>query len=106
MTKAQHTPGPLARKAAIAIINSTVNPALRHEATNCNAANLAAIIERETAVSELLEALVLAERTLTATLSARGYTPGECTDSWAPAVKAEVAALVPIRAAIAKAEGK
>lgn len=52
---AKHTP---AIRAALAIINSTVNPALRHDAINVNARNLAEIIERETAVSELLEALI------------------------------------------------
>lgn len=46
-----------AMKAALAIINSAVNPALLHDAVNVNAKNLADIIERETSVSVMLEAL-------------------------------------------------
>jgi hypothetical protein len=48
---------PLANKAALAIINSTCNPALRHgEAHNVTARLCAEIIARETAADDLLEA--------------------------------------------------
>lgn len=53
---------------------------------------------------DLLAALKLAEGCLSGTLLARGYTPGSCTDEWAPVVRQEVRALADVRAAIAKAE--
>ncbi len=55
------TPSPAAVRAALAIINSTVNPALRHDAVNVNAPHLAQIIERETRLSLLIDALRDAE---------------------------------------------
>jgi hypothetical protein len=42
-------------RAAGAIINSTVNPAQRHDAINVTAPRLAEIIERETSLSTLME---------------------------------------------------
>ena len=57
MTNSKSRPGPLSVKAALAIINSTVNPALRHEASNVTAHHLAEIIERGTNVTALLAAL-------------------------------------------------
>jgi hypothetical protein len=50
------TPGPRSIKAARAIINSTIVPALRHDASNVTVRHLAEIIERETNVTGLLEA--------------------------------------------------
>ncbi|MNM28146.1 hypothetical protein D3C81_386550 [compost metagenome] len=55
------------------------------------------------AATELLEALVLSETTMTAALQECGYEPCSSTDEWTPAVQAQVAALVSVRAAIAKA---
>jgi len=57
MTQTKHSP--MARRAALAIINSTVNPALRHKASKVTAPLLAEIIDRETAAPELLEAVKL-----------------------------------------------
>lgn len=45
-----------ATRAALAIINSTVNPAMRHEAVNVTAPHLARIIEEQTSITELLKA--------------------------------------------------
>jgi hypothetical protein len=59
----------------------------------------------QSAAPAMLAALQEAERTILGTLVARGYAPGECTDAWSAEVRAEVAALVPIRAAIALATG-
>jgi hypothetical protein len=47
----------IAMRAALAIINSTVNPALRHDASNVTAPRLAEVIERETQVSTLVHEL-------------------------------------------------
>lgn len=47
-------------------------------------------------------ALVLAEKTIANTLKARGYVPGSNLDEWEPQVKAECAALLRIRATIAR----
>jgi hypothetical protein len=49
-------PSTPAVRAAVAIINSTVNPALCHDAKNVTASRLAEVIERETSISALLEA--------------------------------------------------
>lgn len=57
------------------------------------------------AAPELLRALEIAERTLSDSLHARGYEEGECTDGWSAEIRAEVAALVPVRTAIASATG-
>lgn len=47
-----------ALRAALEIINSTVNPAMRNEAVNCNSRNLSSIIACEFAfVDELVECL-------------------------------------------------
>lgn len=73
---------------AIARAQETGGPGL-----GCIAAR--AVVER------LIDALELAERTIAGTLTARGYAPGSCTDEWAPEVRAELAALVPVRAALA-----
>jgi hypothetical protein len=62
MTNTPTKPGPTAIRAAVAIINSTVNPALRYQAVNANSRNLAEIIERETGVSALIAALQDAEQ--------------------------------------------
>jgi hypothetical protein len=43
-------------RAAVAIIDSTVNPAQRHEAVNVTAPRLARIIEEQTSIAELLRA--------------------------------------------------
>ena len=56
------------------------------------------------ATSGLLAALELAETTIQGTLNSRGYRHGEDVSEWDASVKAELAALVPIRAAIAKAK--
>jgi hypothetical protein len=47
MTDTKPTHGPLALKAALAINNSTVNPALRHQASGVTAGKLAEIIQGE-----------------------------------------------------------
>ena len=47
-------PSAPAMRAAVTIINSTVNPAMRHEAVNVTASHLARIIEEQTSISELL----------------------------------------------------
>ena len=57
MAKLKSPPGALSTKAALAIINSAANPAVRHETTNVTAQLLAEIIERETNVTALLHAL-------------------------------------------------
>ena len=49
----------------------------------------------------LLDALRTAERTIAGSLAARGYRHGECVDGWEQAARDELAALVPIRAALA-----
>jgi len=49
-------PSAPATRAALAIINSTVNPAMRHEAANVTAPHLARIIEEQTSMAELLQA--------------------------------------------------
>lgn len=47
-----------ALRAALGIINSTVNPAMRHDAVNCNSRNLASIIASEfDFVDELIDCL-------------------------------------------------
>jgi hypothetical protein len=56
MTDTRRPPGAVAIKAALAIVNSTVNPAHRHEAGNVTGRHLAEIIERETNVTGLIEA--------------------------------------------------
>jgi hypothetical protein len=61
------------------------------------------MVEARAAVAELIEVLKLAERTIAESLAASGYRPGTCTDEWVPEIRAQVAALVPIRAALAKA---
>lgn len=62
----------------------------------------AAVGEARDAMAAAIEALKLAERTIAGTLHARGYLPGSCTDGWSQEVRDEVAALVPIRAALAR----
>jgi hypothetical protein len=57
------------------------------------------------AAPELLRALKGAETSLVTTLAARGYETGVCTDGWSLEVRLEVATLVTIRQAIAKATG-
>jgi hypothetical protein len=49
-------PSAPAMRAAVAIINSTVNPALRHDAVNVSAPHLALIIEEQTSIADLLKA--------------------------------------------------
>jgi hypothetical protein len=49
-------PSAPAIRAALAIINSTVNPAMRHDAVNVTAPHLARIIEEQTSIAELLKA--------------------------------------------------
>jgi len=49
-------PSAPATRAALAIINSTVNPAMRHDAVNVTAPHLARIIEEQTSIAELLQA--------------------------------------------------
>jgi hypothetical protein len=60
-TKHLRKPSPVqgaALRAAAEIINSTVNPAMRHEAVNCNSRNLASIIASEFALlDEVVEQL-------------------------------------------------
>jgi hypothetical protein len=46
-------PSAPAMRAAVAIINSTVNPAQRHEAVNVTAPHLARIIEEQTSIGDL-----------------------------------------------------
>ena len=48
-------PSAPATRAALAIVNSTVNPAMRHEAANVTAPHLARIIEEQTSMAELLQ---------------------------------------------------
>ena len=48
-------PSAPAIRAALAIINSTVNPAMRHDAANVTAPHLARIIEEQTSIAELLQ---------------------------------------------------
>ena len=52
---------------------------------------------------DLLEALRLAEKTIQDTIDDRGYEPGSDVSIWSGQVQAELAALVPIRKAIADA---
>jgi hypothetical protein len=49
-------PSPAAMRAAVAILNSTVTPAMRHEAVNVTAPHLARIIEEQTSIGDLLRA--------------------------------------------------
>lgn len=53
-------------------------------------------------VAESIEALRKAEATIAASLQARGYQPGSCTDDWEPACRAEVATLAEIRTALGR----
>ena len=57
------------------------------------------------AAPNLLAALKLAYSTIQGTLDSRGYKRGSDTSNWIQSTKDEVASLVPIRAAIANAEG-
>jgi hypothetical protein len=77
MTTKPSTP---ATRAALAIINSTVNPALRHDASNVTAPRLAEVIERETSISALLQA------TRTMVEKAGGLISAIGTDQFAPEV--------------------
>lgn len=60
------------------------------------------VVKARAAVAEQNDALKLAERTLANWLKASGYKAGACTDEWVPEVRDAVAALVPIRAAVAR----
>jgi len=57
MTDTRCTPGAVSLKAALAIINSTANPASPLGTAHVTARRLAEIIERETNVTALLAAL-------------------------------------------------
>lgn len=56
------------------------------------------------ALSALVDAAALGARTLQTNLDAAGYDAGSCTDEWTPSVRASVAALPVIRAALAQAD--
>ena len=58
------------------------------------------IAQSRGAVGAAIVALELAEKTMTATLAARGYVAGSCTDQWSQEVRDEVAALASVRAAL------
>jgi hypothetical protein len=78
-------PSAPAMRAAVAIINSTVNPAARHDAINVTAPHLARIIEEQTFIADLLKA--------TRTLIERSDGVISAIDLGAGNVEPEVAAL-------------
>lgn len=89
----------LAKKAAMAIINSTANPALHIETKNVTGRNLATIIDRETCADDLLEALeaLLPLASQEAAHLADDDMPEDAAAAWTLIEQA--------RAAIAKAKG-
>lgn len=92
----------------IAVTDNLYGKAVAAEEAKREAANLAADkLAREERIKdhglELLEALRLAEKTIQGTLDGRGYKHGQDVSQWTGEVQAELAALVPIRKAIADA---